>query len=85
MCKALRLQGWTILYHNVKIWRTQVDIVARMPCGVLTLVEVKSQMPWNPGRQLFRLNNVCTFLAEFEPVELRLAFVQDRRVTLLPV
>jgi len=85
VCEHLRSRGWLVLYHDVKVWRTQVDIVARAPDGVLTLIEVKSRLPWNPGRQFFRLNKVCTFLAEFEPVEMRLAFVHAQGITILPL
>ena len=83
--KFLKTNGWKILFHDVKVWRTQVDLIARAPDGVLTVVEVKSQQPWMPGPQLFRLKKICSFLAEFERVELCLAFVHKSSVTILPV
>jgi Holliday junction resolvase-like predicted endonuclease len=85
----LESRGWRILFHDVKVWRTQVDLIARSPNGVLTLIEVKSQsstarahLPHNQQRRLF---NVAKLLAGYEPVELLLAFVQENHVEILPV
>lgn len=66
----------------------QVDLLARGPDGVLTVVEVKMQTPfghaavaWSQQRRLLRVGQ---FLAEFEPVQMRVAFVQKQTVSLLP-
>lgn len=35
--------GWTIVVRNLRIGRSEVDIVARDPSGTLVLVEVRSR------------------------------------------
>lgn len=77
-----------MLDHDVRIWRTQVDLIARSPNGVLHLVEVKSQsysgLAHLPLRQKRRLMNAANFLAGFEPVEFVLALV-GIEIALVPV
>lgn len=66
----------------------QVDILARPRDGTLTIVEVKMQTPYDHAAlsrtQWRRLMNVSRFLGEFEPVQMRVAFVQNQTVRLLP-
>lgn len=61
----------------------QVDILARAPSGVLTLIEVKTSVPRIARGQLARLRRVASFLAQFEPVEFRLALAGPGEVQLL--
>lgn len=35
-------RGWTILARNVRVGRSEVDLVAREPAGMLVIVEVRS-------------------------------------------
>jgi len=87
VAKWLEARGWKLIFHDVKVWRTQVDLIMRSPEGLLTLVEVKSssmQAHLSPA-QKSRLFSVATFLSEFEPVELGVAFAGDDGVEILPV
>lgn len=89
VCEYLSALGWKVLYHNVQCLGVQVDILARTPKGLLTLVEVKSQSLSGhahlPLRQHQRLQRVSEHLAEFEPVQLQVAYVEGPRVRLVPV
>jgi Holliday junction resolvase-like predicted endonuclease len=84
----LSARGWQVLFHDVRVWRTQVDLIARAPSGVLHLIEVKSQshagLAHLPETQKRRLLIAAHFLAGFEPVELILALV-GIEIELLPV
>lgn len=66
----------------------QVDILARSPSGVLSVIEVKSfnEVAVLGWKQRARLETVAAVLAEVEPVDLLVAVV-DRAgfVLLLPV
>lgn len=87
VARWLEARGWKLLFHDVKVWRTQVDLIMRSPDGVLNLVEVKSssaQAHLSPAQRM-RLFHVANFLSGFEPVELRLAFAGDRCIEILPV
>lgn len=79
--------GWRECLHDVRCLRVQVDILARAPDGTLTLVEVKtrSALAHVSRGQLARLRRVARFLAQFEPIEMRLALVDARGVQLLPL
>jgi putative endonuclease len=39
----LARQGWTIIARNVRVGRSELDIVARDPRGTLVIVEVRSR------------------------------------------
>lgn len=75
--------------HDLRCVRVQVDVLARDPRGLLTIVEVKSQtasgMAHLSRAQARRLERVSRAFAEFEPVQILLAFVSDGKVLLLPV
>jgi putative endonuclease len=43
VARHLAAAGWTILARNVHVGRTEVDIVALDPDGVLVIVEVRSR------------------------------------------
>ncbi len=85
----LATRGWESLYHNVQIRDVQVDLLSRSPSGVLTLIEVKGQGVSGLAHlghwQAVRLSRVCTFLAQWEPIDLQLALVSSTRITLVPV
>lgn len=82
-------RGWAKLYHNVRVMRVQVDLLMRDPKGALVLIEVKtdgfSEMGHLTRGQARRLMRVCAFLAQWEPIELRLALVSGQALRLLPV
>jgi Holliday junction resolvase-like predicted endonuclease len=85
----LRENGWREIEHNVRCARVQIDIVARSPGGLLTLIEVKTGSPSGgfahvSRTQMSRLARAAALLAESEPVEIRLAFVEGDKVHLLP-
>jgi len=86
-CRWLGGHGWQVLYHNVLVAHVQVDILARDPKGVLTLVEVKllSSMTHLSQRQKRRLFRAAHVLSGYEPVQLVLALVSGGNVRLLPV
>lgn len=67
----------------------QVDLLMRNPHGLLTLLEVKTQseghMAHLSGRQRQRLFRISAFLAEWEPVDMRLVLVEGAKFTVLPV
>ena len=73
----------------MRLTHVQVDILARTPDGLLTIIEVKLQSRRNlarlPRAQLERLLRVADGLACLEPVELKLALVEGNKVRLLPV
>ncbi len=85
----LKRSGWQVLEHDVEVHHIQVDLLVRSPDGVLTIVEVKMQNAFGVAHvtpaQGRRLARVAQFLAEFEPVQMRVAFVEKQRVSLLPV
>lgn len=87
--QELERLGWRCLFHDVQVVRVQIDLIARNPQGLLTLIEVKTQgsaqMAQISFKQMQRLLRTCTFLAQWEPLELRLALVQGTNVRLLPV
>ncbi len=89
MAAELERAGWTKLFHNVRVMRVQVDLLMRDPRGLLLIIEVKSDaesgMAHLARGQFRRLLRVCTFLARWEPIELRLALVSGGRLRLLPV
>lgn len=88
VARELEARGWKILFHDVRVWRTQVDLIGRSPSGVLVLVEVKSD---SAGRaylshsQKARLLRAAQLLAGYEPVELLLALVAGSAVEFVPV
>lgn len=86
---AARLEraGWSVVYHNISVARVQIDLLARSPQGVLTLVEVKmpSVLRRLSVRQRQRLMRAAAVLAEFEPVEMCLASVRGGELELIPV
>lgn len=66
----------------------QVDLLARDPLGVLTVVEVKYEGLYQAilsKAQRRRLFRVCAILAQFEPVHLVFARVRPEGVILTPV
>lgn len=71
--------GWKILFEDVKVWRTQVDLISRTPSGILALIEVKSESGQShlSPLQKNRLFRIATLLAQHEPVELYLVLVGD--------
>ena len=76
-----------MLAHNCETAHVQVDILARDPSGVLSVVEVKSKsqlahISFGQRRRLFRAASV---LSGFEPVQLVLALYRDGGLELLPV
>ncbi|MGE4133935.1 MAG: YraN family protein [Bdellovibrionales bacterium] len=85
----LQNQNWRILFHDVKIFGIQIDILARDTSGVLHLLEVKSEAAGDLGgvgfRQLARLCRVAGFLSEFEPCVLQIVLVEPGRFEFLPV
>lgn len=87
--RFLKNNGWEVLFHDVEIMHVQIDLLARDSDGVLSIIEVKKQTPFGSARvsprQARRLLRVGQFLGEFEPVQMRVAFVQDQTVSLLPV
>lgn len=85
--RILESRGWRILHHDVRVAGVQVDLLARDPKGLLTIVEVKSQsflshINW---RQKRRLLNAGQVLAGVESVQLVLALVSGDDVLVLPV
>jgi Holliday junction resolvase-like predicted endonuclease len=86
-CFELEKRGWTILGHDVHVAHVQVDILARDPSGLLSIIEVKSQsrMAHLSRSQRTRLLRACSVLAEFERVQLVLALMSLRDLVLLPV
>ncbi|MBX3022514.1 MAG: YraN family protein [Bdellovibrionales bacterium] len=89
MCEYLQQQGWSEILHDVTCARVQLDIVARSPRGILTIVEVKMQSPraiaFLSRTQNQRLLRAASVLAQCEPVQLVLALVESSRLRLLPV
>lgn len=87
VCLELEKRGWKILAHDVEIAHVQIDILARNPQGVLTIVEVKSQshMAHISRGQYLRLRRVGAYLSGYEPVQMELALMSLRELTLLPV
>ncbi len=87
--RYLQKLGWSLLAHDVRIFHIQVDLLMRQPSGLLTLIEVKTQTPSGVAhlnqKQFKRLMRVASFLAEFEPVEMRMAYVYEREIEILPV
>lgn len=95
----LQEKSWRVLEQNVECAHVQVDLLARDPRGILTVVEVKcDSVVWGFGTgkkeyreaimtrsQLKRLKRVCAILAQFEPVQLLFARVRGRQVIWLPV
>jgi Holliday junction resolvase-like predicted endonuclease len=85
----LKSRGWTALYHNVRLLGVQIDLLMRDPRGLLVLVEVKTQSPSRMASlgptQARRLQRTCGFLAQWEPVEMRLALVSGEKLELLQV
>lgn len=69
----------------------QIDIVARSPRpeSTLTLIEVKTRTSYDLAhlsiRQARRLAAAAAVLAQEEPIEILLAFVEHEKVQLLPV
>lgn len=43
MARHLAGQGWTIIARNVRVGRSEIDIVARDASGTLVVVEVRSR------------------------------------------
>jgi Holliday junction resolvase-like predicted endonuclease len=89
VCRFLMQRGWQIVEAGVEVAHVQVDILARDPQGVLTLIEVKSasHMAHLSAAQQRRLFRASSVLAGFEPVQLILA-LEDAgvgEVELLPV
>jgi Holliday junction resolvase-like predicted endonuclease len=89
VCAFLRENGWREIEHNMRCAHVQIDIVARSSEGLLTVIEVKTGSPSGgfahvSRRQMSRLARVAALLAESEPVEIRLAFVEGDKVRLLP-
>jgi hypothetical protein len=63
-----------------------VDLLMKNPSGVLTLIEVKgSHFTHISPSQKRRLFRTASFLAQWEPVEMRLALVAGAKITILPV
>lgn len=89
MLEALKKLQWTILGHDLLCARVQIDILARSPTRVLTIVEVKSQTARRLGHltrgQFLRLQRASEFLAQCEPVQIQLALCESNRVLLIPV
>lgn len=89
VCQFLEKRGWRDLRHDVRLFHVQVDILARSPLGVLSVIEVKmrtsSRVARLTARQALRLMRVTEALSLREPVELWLAFVEGKKVRLLPV
>jgi hypothetical protein len=79
--------GWSKLYHDVQVAGVQVDLLMKNPAGSLTVIEVKSlsSMMRVTRRQFRRLFRASAFLAQWEPVEMRLALVDGARIVVLPV
>lgn len=80
-------RGWKLLFHDVEILGVQIDLLMRAPEGTLTILEVKSgsalaRLAPAQKRRLIRISN---FLAQWEPVDLQLAFVSRLNLRLLPV
>lgn len=69
------------------MYGVQVDLIMRTPDRLLTLVEVKSgsELARLSPSQRRRLLRVTTFLAQFEAVELQIAFVNREKLQLVPV
>lgn len=67
----------------------QLDIIARSPQGVLTILEVKTQSRFGhahlPGPQRARLFRAAACLAQCEPIEVRLVLAGSSDIHLLPV
>ena len=72
---------------DLKIARVQVDILARDPQGLLTIVEVKSQshLAHLPRSQFLRLKRASLVLAGYEPVQMRLILAGLKEFIVLPV
>lgn len=85
--RALERRGWQVLHQDVQVAHVQVDILARDPRGVLTVVEVKTrsrmaQISWRQRARLMRAGNV---LAGSEPVQMVLVLVSNQDIEVLPV
>jgi Holliday junction resolvase-like predicted endonuclease len=85
--EALARRGWRLIHHDVRVAGVQIDLLARDPKGLLTVVEVKSNSPlvnlsW---RQKRRLMCAAQVLAGREPVQLVFARVSGEDVLVLPV
>jgi Holliday junction resolvase-like predicted endonuclease len=89
LLEFLANQGWRILFHDCECAHVQIDVIARDPNGILTIVEVKSQttsgMAYLPRRQQRRLERAASVLAQWEPIEIVLALVEDDKIVLVPV
>lgn len=89
VCAWLGRNGWTEILHNQICYGVQLDIVARSPQGVLTILEVKMQTPSGlahvTSRQRARLLKASAVLAQSEPVQLRLVLLSHARLLLLPL
>jgi Holliday junction resolvase-like predicted endonuclease len=85
----LKRQHWTEIYPDLKCANVQVDLVARSPEGVLTVVEVKTQSAWQVARlsrqQALRLFRVAQVLAQEEPTQVCVAFVENGEIELVEV
>ncbi len=89
VCLHLNQLGWTEILYDVSCQHVQVDILARSPHGLLTIVEVKMQghlqLAHLSPKQRRRLARVACFLSQFEPIEILIAFVEPARIELLPL
>ena len=83
----LSTRAWRILAHDVRISGIQVDLLARDPKGVLTIIEVKSRsrLAHLSRCQLQRLMRVGVVLSGYEPVQLRLLIAGGHEMSVLPV
>jgi hypothetical protein len=83
----LSAHRWRILAHDVRLAGVQVDLLARDPRGVLTIIEVKSQsrLAHLSRGQWRRLMRVGVVLSGYEPVQLRLLIAGLHEMRLLPV
>lgn len=67
-----------------------MDLLARSPAGVVTIIEVKTaradhDLAHLPSRQARRLMRVAAYLAQRGPVQMLVAFAEEDRVRLVPV
>ena len=89
MCAWLGRHGWSEIHHNLICFHVQLDIIARSPAGVLTILEVKMQSPLRlahvPFKQKERLFRAAEVLAQSEPVQIKLVLIEPSHVQILPV
>jgi hypothetical protein len=82
--------GWLVESHRIRVVGVEVDFLARSPSGILHIIEVKSAGALDRGvlsqRQLMRLRNAASSLAQREPIGLLVLVVlgQDQILEIRP-